>query len=378
MTGYSKQFKKMVNAQNAALRDPVEIICGKPSANGLSKVSLKYINRGNFIKILSELGVTLLVTREYENMVVALSANRSFRQSFMHLPHPSGIVADRRTNTVYIAGTRNPNQIIELSCNSNNMIQKKFLLPSRIKFFSGSHYFHDLALLGKKLYANSVGKNGVLRVNFSSAKTDKICWSPLPKKLRDSNYIQLNSIAAGNNFLNSYFSASAEKPLKYRPGHLKFPVKGTGVIFSAKTKKCIVRGLTRPHSAKLYKKKIWINNSGYGELGFVEKGKFIPFIKLPGWTRGLCFINNIAFVGVSKVIPKFKNYAPGIRDRSQVCGVFAIDVRTKKILGSIEWPYGNQIFGIDFLKSHKCSGFPFTKCAPSQTDVKEIFYRYIL
>ena len=32
---------------------------------------------------------------------------------------------------------------------------------------------------------------------------------------------------------------------------------------------------------------------------------------LPGWTRGLWFHGSTAFVGASRVIPRFSNYAPG-------------------------------------------------------------------
>src|SRR5215831_6353804 len=58
---------------------------------------------------LERLGITLFVTREYEHLVIALSAPEGRpRTTFLPMPHPSGLVADRDSATVHIASTRNP------------------------------------------------------------------------------------------------------------------------------------------------------------------------------------------------------------------------------------------------------------------------------
>ena len=49
---------------------------------------------------------------------------------------------------------------------------------------------------------------------------------------------------------------------------------------------------------------VWVDNSGYGELGFVSDEKLSVVSRLPGWTRGLSFHKDIAFVGTSRVIPR--------------------------------------------------------------------------
>ena len=106
----------------------------------------------------------------------------------------------------------------------------------------------------------------------------------------DKNYIQLNSIAAGNNIKESYFSASCDQISNRRPGHKNFPVDKRGVIFSGKTKEVFARGLTRPHSARLYKGDVWVDNSGYGELGYARKWSSSSLLyACLAWTRGLVF-----------------------------------------------------------------------------------------
>lgn len=371
----------LLDMQNQALREPAEVLCGNYAVNGIMPESLNYRVKGDFLSVLEKLNVTLLITREYEHLVMALNVKKNkLRQSFIHLPHPSGLAVDAKTNKVYVAATRNPNQIIELAIASNpiNKLQEKILMPSRVKYYGGSYYFHDLAFINGSLYANSVGKNSIIMVDFISSKSDRAVWSPLPEKENVRNHIQLNSIAANKSLADSYFSASAEKPGKYKPGDLKFPVDRKGVIFQGKDKKVVARGLTRPHSARLFRNKLWVNNSGYGEFGCIENGKFSSFVKLPGWTRGLCFKDNVAFVGVSKVIQKFKIYAPGIKEKQQQCAVYAIDMRTKKIIGNMEWDYGNQIFGLETINADSCKGFIFTNISPSTEQEMKFFSNYII
>lgn len=388
MTGTKAHFEQLRAIQNNALRDPAEVICGRYEASGIMPESLEYCTEGNFPELLEKLKITLFVTREYEHLVLALNVkNKKIRQSFLHLPHPNGIVVNHKTNKVYVASTRSPNNIVELSVVSKLMERagypkgrrkENFLSISRIKYYGGAYYFHDLALINGKLYANSVGRNGVIEIDFNSSTSEETVWSPLPAKFQTANHLQLNSIAAGKTLADSYFTASAEKPHQYKPGDINFPVDKKGVIFHGRTKKVIARNLTRPHSSKLHQGKLWVLNSGYGEFGFIDKGAFKPMFKFPGWTRGLVFFDNIAFVGVSKIIPKFKIYAPGLQTDNQVCAVYAIDIKAKKIIGHISWEMGNQVYGIEWMNSNVSSGFIFTEAKASAAYEQDFFFRQII
>ena len=164
--------------------------------------------------------------------------------------------------------------------------------------------------------------------------------------------------------------------MRFRPGHLRFPVDKRGVIFSGVTRQPVVHGLTRPHSARLHRNVVWVANSGYGELGYTEAGYFRPVIRLPGWTRGLCFRGDIAFVGTSRIIPRFQRYAPGLNLETSVCAVHAVDVRTGRIRGSLRWKCGNQIFAIDWLPQEITCGFPWEVARKRPAKIKHLFYAF--
>ena len=114
-----------------------------------------------------------------------------------------------------------------------------------------------------------------------------------------------------------------------------------------------------------------MDNSGYGELGRIVGGRFEPVVRLPGWTRGLCFARRVAFVGTSRVIPRFRRYAPGLDlDRSEA-GVHAVDWPPGGSSGSLVVAVGNQIFAVE-RAGFATAGFPFS--AGSGARARERFF----
>jgi len=347
---------------DAAWRDPAQNVAVWNGSSGVDPRLLRGRARGEWWELLASLDVTLLVTREYEHLLMALTTDEAGpRLSYLPLPHPSGLAMDRARNLVHVASTRNPNQVIDLAPTS--AAAGRPLLPIASRFYPGSLYLHDLALVGDALHGSAVGQNAVVR--FSSGGYERVWW-PRSIERRGApdftrNYLQLNSIAAGPELEASFFSASSAEPSARRPGHLNYPVDGRGVVFSSRSGEPVARGLTRPHSARLHRGRLWIANSGYGEFGPIEDGKLADPVRLPGWTRGLCFHepSGVAFVGVSRVIPRFARYAPGIDVDSASCGVYAIEAESGRVLGSYVWPWGNQLFAIELMERSWSQGLPY-------------------
>ncbi len=76
-----------------------------------------------------------------------------------------------------------------------------------------------------------------------------------------------------------------------------------GILMDMDSGEVITRGLSMPHSPRWYGGRLWICESGSGTLGTVDldSGKYEPIVELPGFTRGLDFAGNLAFVGLSQV-----------------------------------------------------------------------------
>jgi len=375
---------------DALFRDSRQIAAQWEEAAKVDPVSLRHRVKGKFWEAVRRAGVTLLVSREYEHLVMGLSVRRGRPSiSYLRLPHPSGIAVDRRTGAVSIASTRNPNQVFEFRPATGALprldsrphaVAGTPLVPVASRFYAGSFYMHDLAFIGGALFANTVGRNAVTRLGPGSA-APAVWWPKCVERngrpVLGQNHIQLNSIAAGPSLRGSFFSASAAVMTATRPGHPDFPVDGRGVIFSGATREPVVRGLTRPHSARLHAGRLWVDNSGYGELCVVQGERARVVTRLPGWTRGLCFAGGVAFVGTSRVIPRFRAYAPGLRVATSVCGVHAVDARTGRVLGSLVWPGGNQIFAVEWVDHRRTAGFPWPAGgAPDREELRRLFYTF--
>lgn len=373
--------KEWTSADNE-WRDPAQVVTQWAGANAIDPQLLKFKATGSWWQILENAGITLLVSREYEHLLMAVGAGESGPSlTFLPLPHPSGVAIDEKRGVVHVASTRNPNQIVDLAPAKAPANQRP-LIPVRARFLPGRLYLHDLAVMGRKLFATAVGENSIVQI-FDDGQLKRAWW---PKSIErrggprfDQNYLQLNSIAARTTLGNSFFTASTDKISSRRPGQPDFPVDKRGVIFSGKTREPIVTGLTRPHSARFYQQQLWVDNSGYGEFGVAGGGTFSTIARLPGWTRGLCFHKSTAFVGTSRVIPRFRQYAPGLDVHQSQCGIHAVDIYSGRILGSLIWPNGNQIFAVEAAPKDFFTGLPFSLDRKrSLEEEKELFYAFEL
>lgn len=370
-------------------RDPAQVASQWREAACTDPRLLEARVEGGFWDVLAERGLTLLVTREYEHLVMALSPGpHRPRASFMRLPHPSGMAVDLGRRVVHLASTRNPNQVFELEPVAPDETaargpdeggESRPLLPIRSSLLPGSLYLHDLALVAGRLHGNAVGHNAVVSLQGGGAWRRE--WWPAAIEGPDGpdfsrNYLQLNSIAAGSRLDRSFFSASAAAVSHRRPGHRNFPVDGRGVVFSGATREPVAVGLTRPHSARLQRGQLFVANSGYGELVSIADGRPQVRARLPGWTRGLWLGGDVAIVGTSRVIPRFRAYAPGLEVEASVCGVHAVALESGAVLGSLVWPHGNQIFAVEAVPASFTSGFPFTVGRRASARTRAIFYRF--
>ena len=116
-----------------------------------------------------------------------------------------------------------------------------------------------------------------------------------------------------------------------------------GCVMDITNNEIIAEGLSMPHSPRWYQEKLWILNSGTGELGFIEKetGKFNPVTFCPGYLRGFSLYNDFAEVGISE--PRHNKTFQGLplderlkeKKANPRCGLLIIDLRTGDIVHSL-------------------------------------------
>ena len=115
-----------------------------------------------------------------------------------------------------------------------------------------------------------------------------------------------------------------------------------GMLIDVATGEAVLRGLSMPHSPRLHGGRLWLLNSGTGELGFVDRDakKFVPVAFCPGYARGLAFVGPYAIVGLSLArenrtfqgLPL--DQALAARGAEPRCGVLVIDTNSGD---TVEW-----------------------------------------
>ena len=81
-----------------------------------------------------------------------------------------------------------------------------------------------------------------------------------------------------------------------------------GVIIDIETDEIVAEGLSMPHSPRVHDGKLWVANSGTGEIGWIDQDSktFQPVAFCPGFIRGLAFVDGYAIVTLSK--PRYKRF----------------------------------------------------------------------
>ncbi|MEO1251443.1 MAG: TIGR03032 family protein [Pseudomonadota bacterium] len=111
-----------------------------------------------------------------------------------------------------------------------------------------------------------------------------------------------------------------------------------GIIIDMQSDEIVAEGLSMPHSPRWHDGRLWVLNSGTGELGWIDADtkRFQPFAFCPGFLRGLSFFAGHAIVTLSK--PRYGRFeglaldgAMKEKDADAWCGVQIISLSTGNV-----------------------------------------------
>lgn len=132
---------------------------------------------------------------------------------------------------------------------------------------------------------------------------------------------------------------ATDTPGGWRPGKAE-----GGVLVDVAVGRVVLRGLSMPHSPRWHDGRLWLLNSGTGELIVADPaaGRGDVVCALPAYLRGLAFAGPFALVGLCKVRERhiFGNLPVQSRHADLTCGVAAIDLRTGRPLGVLTFTSG--------------------------------------
>ena len=129
--------------------------------------------------------------------------------------------------------------------------------------------------------------------------------------------------------------------------------KDGGIVMDMAGGEVLLRGLAMPHSPRWHDGRLWVLNSGHGQLLRLDgRGGADVVCELPGYLRGLCFVNGYALIGLCKI--RESNVFGGMpvqqRHAELLCGVAVVSLRSGKRVGTLSFTSGcTEIYDIRFL-----------------------------
>lgn len=108
-----------------------------------------------------------------------------------------------------------------------------------------------------------------------------------------------------------------------------------GQVMDIDTNEVMVNGLCMPHSPRWYRNKLYFLSSGAGQLMSMEPGKAPEVIaQLPGFTRGMDFIDRYALIGLSQIRESstFAGLPLTKRIEKRESGIWVVDLETGEIV----------------------------------------------
>jgi uncharacterized protein (TIGR03032 family) len=133
--------------------------------------------------------------------------------------------------------------------------------------------------------------------------------------------------------------------------------KNGGILIDVSSDEIISQGFCMPHSPRLYDNKLWILNSGIGELQTIDlkTGKAISVCQFPGYCRGLAFAGRYAFVGLCKIRESeiFGGIPISEKGFELKSGVSVVDIDRGTIVGFIDFTKGiEELFDVTIIPDY--------------------------
>ncbi|HUT93241.1 MAG TPA: TIGR03032 family protein [Thermoguttaceae bacterium] len=322
-----------------------------PAASGPADREVRYEHSRNIAPLLSRLRASLLVSTYQAGKLVVVGARQdTLSLAFHNFERPMGVAAKR--GSIAVAG-RNQDWFLRNKphiaprLDPAGTFDACYLTQS--SQMTGQIQAHEMGWAGEELW--------VVNTLFSCLSTLHPNYSFVPRwrppfisSLAPEDRCHLNGLAMAEG-KPKYVTAMSETDTAagWRPNKAK-----TGCLIDVDSGRTVARGFAMPHSPRVHRGKVWLLDSGRGQLVRVDPadGRAETVAQLPGYTRGLAFCDQLALIGLSRIRETSTfGGVPIAEDREKLkCGVAVVDLETGRTVATLEFKSGvEEIFDVGVL-----------------------------
>lgn len=319
-------------------------------------VAVPYEHSAGLAALLGQLGVSLLITTYQAGRVLRLGTYQGRLDVTFHaFEQPMGLA---RTPTGLAVGTRRQIWMLlaapDLAARVPPSGRFDGCFLTRSSFFTGPILGHEMVWGEDELW--------VVNTLFSCLCVAGPMYSFVPRwrppfvsGLAAEDRCHLNGLALESG-KPRYATALGETdtPAGWRPG------KATGgVVLDVPANEVVLRGLSMPHSPRIFGKQLLLLDSGRGQLVLAEPdaNRVTTIAPVPGYARGLDTFGRYAFVGLSRIreTAVFGGLPIAERRGELRCGLAIVDLSSGQPAGHLFFGAGvEEVFEVKVLPGFRC------------------------
>ena len=315
---------------------------------------LRSVHTTSFAAILNQLRSSLLVSTYQAGKLVVLRPDAAnpelINTHFRAFNKPMGLAV--RPHRLAVGGAQEIWEFHDVPAVSARLEPKgkhdACFLP-RWAHVTGDIAIHEMAYCGDELWFINTQFSCLCTLDGEHSFVPR--WRPrFVSALAPGDRCHVNGMAVVDGRVK-YVTALGETDL---PGGWRENKKNGGLLIDIETHEILCRGLSMPHSPRWHDGRLWLQESGTGTFGYVDldQGSYVPIVELPGFTRGLDFYGNLAFMGLSQVreTAVFSGIPLTQKVDERTCGVWVIDIRNGTTVAFLKFEDAVQeIFAVSLL-----------------------------
>jgi len=219
----------------------------------------------------------------------------------------------------------------------------------RASYYTGDLNVHDLAFAGDDLW--------IVASRFSclAGLSRQYCFEPRWKppfisEIAPEDRCHLNGLTLVQG-RPKYVTALGESDVV---GGWRANKATGGVLIDVESSNILLRGLAMPHSPRWAHEKLWLLNSGAGELLCYDPAQAEARVVavLPAYLRGLCLVGQFAVVGMCQIRETHIFGGLPVQQRFDKlrCGIAVVDLASGRTVGTFDFTSGcTEIYDVQFL-----------------------------
>jgi uncharacterized protein (TIGR03032 family) len=314
----------------------------------------------NFVELLKQFRATIVMSTYQSGKLILIGQyENQFDLRYKEFPRPMGMVYDK--GRLWAGLGHGVWQFANYTSAASKIDSDKTYdacyLPQNIHFTADID-IHEMEVSSDQLYFVNT-KFSCLCVNDGTSSFKPIWKPPFISLLQPIDKCHLNGFCTRDGEPR-YVTAlgMSDEPLGWRENKAN-----GGILMDITTNTILAKGLSMPHSPRWHQEKLWLLESGKGNLSYYDfkKKKVIEVATLPGFTRGLQFAGDFAFIGLSKVRESVTfSGLPITKLPKRVAGVWVVNIKTGKIVSFVEFTDGiDEVFAVSVLPHSHMDIFNF-------------------